>query len=578
MPVNLSPAAGAAAQFFTDNGVPLAGGLIYTYAAGTTTPQAAYTSSTGGTAWSNPIVLNSAGRVSGGGEIWLTGNLAYKFVLYDSTSVLIATYDQIRGVGDTTELLAFEALLAGSTGSSLVGFLQDGTGAIATTAQAKLRQTVSVFDFMTSAQIADAQANTGSLDVTTAFTNAQGTGNVTVMVPPGTYLLNELRIKTGVRLIGSGYQTTLFKQSVAASPAIYCLSDATTGFLSSVELSGFKVTGATLATVAAVIVAAYTTYVVWKSKFDFVAASSYRALEVQGATANNVFRCDFKVTSQDTTNTAVLVNGGTYNNFDLFLTNCNNGKALNFVGLACSFTSCTSDGQQYYAGSQTVINNATVEEWTGTGLAGEAAIVSQGFTETFINPLVILNATSAASISYAFEPFDNTVYVNPKILASTLANPFKASNAYKFVIVGPGQSTTTNKINSIFLDTSNTTQSLRRVSFVGDCSQWVTNNRPGGGKAIQYSAPVAAATVATLNNTDALVLEPAALLATLTIAMPNLPVDGQVLSISSTQVVTTLTVTAPTSGANVSLAPASLAANTPVSLVYYATGNKFYRI
>jgi hypothetical protein len=47
MSVNLSLLAGAGWQFFTDDGVPLAGGLLYTYAAGTTTPQAPYTSSSG---------------------------------------------------------------------------------------------------------------------------------------------------------------------------------------------------------------------------------------------------------------------------------------------------------------------------------------------------------------------------------------------------------------------------------------------------------------------------------------------------------------------------------------------------
>ena len=147
MAVNLSPVGGAAVQFFTSSGVPLAGGKLYSYAAGTTTPQATYTSSGGGTAWSNPIVLDSAGRVSGGGEVWLTGNLGYKFILKDSTDILIGTYDNIRGIGDTTVLLAFEALLAGSTGSSLVGYTPAGTGAVATTVQAKLRQFVTPEDF-----------------------------------------------------------------------------------------------------------------------------------------------------------------------------------------------------------------------------------------------------------------------------------------------------------------------------------------------------------------------------------------------------------------------------------------------
>ena len=106
MSVNLSPLGGAGAQFFTNDGVPLTGGLLYTYLAGTSTPATTYTSGSGITALANPIILDAAGRVPTG-EIWLTDGISYKFVLKDSTDVLIATWDGLSGIN--SNFVAFTA-------------------------------------------------------------------------------------------------------------------------------------------------------------------------------------------------------------------------------------------------------------------------------------------------------------------------------------------------------------------------------------------------------------------------------------------------------------------------------------
>ena len=81
-------------QFFDANGAPLAGGLLYTYAAGTTTPLASYTDSTGLIANTNPIVLDSRGEAN----VWL-GTASYKLALYTSVNVLIWTVDNISTNG-----------------------------------------------------------------------------------------------------------------------------------------------------------------------------------------------------------------------------------------------------------------------------------------------------------------------------------------------------------------------------------------------------------------------------------------------------------------------------------------------
>jgi hypothetical protein len=95
---NLSAFAGAGTQFFDDNGIPLVAGKLYTYASGTTTPLATYTTSAGTVANTNPIILNAGGRTPN--EIWLATGVLFKFVLKTSTDVLIGTYDGIPSVND----------------------------------------------------------------------------------------------------------------------------------------------------------------------------------------------------------------------------------------------------------------------------------------------------------------------------------------------------------------------------------------------------------------------------------------------------------------------------------------------
>lgn len=97
MSVNLSSFGGVGWQFFDANGVPLSGGKISSYLAGTTTPATTYTDSTGLVPHTNPIILNSAGRVATG-EIWQPAGLQYKYVLMDSTDVLIATFDNVGSI------------------------------------------------------------------------------------------------------------------------------------------------------------------------------------------------------------------------------------------------------------------------------------------------------------------------------------------------------------------------------------------------------------------------------------------------------------------------------------------------
>jgi hypothetical protein len=128
--VALSPLAGAGWQFFTSNGVPLAGGKLFTYSAGTTTPRATFTSSSGATPHANPIILDSAGRVPS--EVWLTASAAYKFTLKTAVDVEIWTKDDIFGIAAAADLDGYVtkaelASTASGEGGDLVGLTDGGT-------------------------------------------------------------------------------------------------------------------------------------------------------------------------------------------------------------------------------------------------------------------------------------------------------------------------------------------------------------------------------------------------------------------------------------------------------------------
>lgn len=298
MAVNLSPVGGVAAQFFTNSGAVLTGGKIYTYAAGTSTPQATYTTSAGNVAWTNPIVLDAAGRVPSGGEIWLTDGLTYKFLLKDSNDVLIATYDNISGInsnfvnysnqqeiqtatagqtvftlttmqyqpstgslsvfvdgvnqygpgaqyayvetndttvtfnnglhvgasvkfttsainsssGATAAQTAFTGFkgqtgnvqdLAGNDGSDWIGFEQSGVGAVARSAQDKMREMVSVKDF--------GAVGNGVADDTAAINSALLTGGA-IFMPAGAYLISSpIRVPNYTSLNGEDRFTTTIR-------------------------------------------------------------------------------------------------------------------------------------------------------------------------------------------------------------------------------------------------------------------------------------------------------------------------------------------------------------------------------
>ena len=137
-------------------------------------------------AFTAAIAASPTGVAVPAGSYKITGTVSGAFYSFGTVTIVTGTVTSIQNVS---------VPYAASTGSTLVGTIQSGTGAVSTTVATKINQTISVFDFMTSAQIADVQSNTASIDCYGAFqaaTNAVQTNSLggVVYIPVGTYLIS----------------------------------------------------------------------------------------------------------------------------------------------------------------------------------------------------------------------------------------------------------------------------------------------------------------------------------------------------------------------------------------------------
>src|SRR6185436_8466255 len=182
----LTPCFGAGAQFFDGSGVPLAYGFLYSFLAGSTTPEDTWTSHTGAALNPNPIVLDSEGRVPE--EVWINLAKKYKFRLENHLHVEVWTKDYIYHYVTPT--------------------------VTPPTPPTQVPELTTPWQFMNAAQIADVKARTLSLDVTEAIqtaidyvyaqlsTTSKPLGQL--YIPAGAYRIEDTLNYKGITIIGAG--------------------------------------------------------------------------------------------------------------------------------------------------------------------------------------------------------------------------------------------------------------------------------------------------------------------------------------------------------------------------------------
>lgn len=430
-----------------------------------------------------------------------------------------------------------------------------------------IRGMVLIDNFLDEAQRTAAAAGKPA-DCTDAFARALATAGH-VIVGRGDYALNGLRLPGGSTLQATG--GAVLHQAVADRPAIEVISDYGSGQLADIRLEGLRIKGHPASRTALVRVEARGAFAIWRSHFAFFAQQAFRALEVQASDANNVFECAFEIVSEGSTDTAILVRGGVYNRYHLFLTqtqkmaldDSSNGSSIRVVAENCVIVR----GQN----NQIV---AHVEGISATKAGNDAAITDQGFGNTFLAAEVNLSAGDRGKLRYAFRAFERSVFINPQIIGEgSPLDPFAPTANLPFTVIN-GRSRAGNKVETVF-DGSDANHDPRNITFIGDVRDFTARPVGQGSLSVQRFIPTGDFTAELALDTQVVIIaakQPIGMMRVI-FASELLPTNGATLHITTASPIAELRWP---QGSRYTRLPNKLAGNSRLQLIYQQDTDQWF--
>jgi hypothetical protein len=378
----------------------------------------------------------------------------------DSTTVTYTPNAQsLYGTSTLTVKSALDQISNQSTGSSKVGFLQSGTGAVNRTVQDKLRDTVSVKDF---GAVGDGVTDdTASIQAAIDALSTSGGGILTF--EPKTYIIKNtsglgcLIAKSNVTLIGTGASTVIKLGAAAGNCALFYSASA----VSNITIDGVVFDG------NSGVITAYDTYGIWLenvtrltinncvfqnlrldgmllgqtglAKQVTVENSIFKNIGVAGFGANGIrvyysqgllinanYFYDFIVSPIDTNPTP----GG---NLETNIVVTNN-YIKNGAGWLPGYSSISLLADRILCQGNTVIGggNIVVHDYVGSGqTTRDYRVIGNSLTNTVsgitVNQGENSNIVVTSNVIRGFNQFGINVY-NPNIPASATTNPVIVSN------------------------------------------------------------------------------------------------------------------------------------------------------